>query len=99
LTYLNEAQTELEFVQPVLDLLGYASALVTRKIYDHWEGEFRAPAEAMDQLLEKASQNQNGEAFVRKTLEEGEGIECRPYRSRTCNTLIKRYRRIVPPSE
>jgi len=23
----------------------------------------------------------------------------RPYRSRTCDTLIKRYRRIVPPSE
>ena len=73
-------------------MLGHASALVTLKIYDHWEGAFRAPADAMDQILEKASQKQNGEAFVRKTLEEGEGVECRPYRSRTCDTLIKSIR-------
>ena len=27
--------------------------------------------------------------FVSKMLANGEGIECRPYRSRTCDTLIK----------
>ncbi|GAG17965.1 unnamed protein product, partial [marine sediment metagenome] len=30
LTQLNEAQTELEFVQPVLDLLGYASSYIVQ---------------------------------------------------------------------
>ncbi len=69
--------------------MGHASILVTLKIYDHWEGELRAPADAIDQMLENLSGNQNEKAFVRKTLEEGEGVECRPYRSRTCDTLIK----------
>ena len=70
-------------------MLGHASVLVTLKIYDHWEGELRAPADAMDQMLEKASQNQNEGAFVRKTLEEGEGVEREPCRSRTYDHLIK----------
>ena len=30
LPYLNEAQTELEFVQPVLDLLGYANSYIVQ---------------------------------------------------------------------
>jgi len=30
LPYLNEAQTEEEFVQPVLDLLGYASSYIVQ---------------------------------------------------------------------
>ena len=33
-----------------------------------------------------------------KMSAEGGKNECRPYRSRTCDTLIKRYRSIVPPS-
>jgi len=76
-------------IEAISKVLGHASALVTLKIYDHWEGEFRAPADAMDQILEKSSQKQNKGAFVRNSLEEGEGVECRPYRSRTCDTLIK----------
>jgi len=76
-------------IEAISKALGHASVLVTLKIYDHWEGEPRASADAMDQILEKLSGNKNEGAFVRNTLEEGEGIECRPYRSRTCDTLIK----------
>jgi len=85
-TLLRAAEVPIEVISKVL---GHASVLVTLKIYDHWEGELRAPADAMDQMLEKLSKNNNKEAFVRNTLEEGEGVECRPYRSRTCDTLIK----------
>jgi len=88
-TYATLQRNAGQPIETISRVLGHASTLVTLKIYDHWEGEFRAPADAMDQILEKASQKQNGEAFVRKTLEEGEGVECRPYRSRTCDTLIK----------
>ena len=33
--------------------------------------------------------NENSEPNVSKMLANGEGVECRPYRSRTCDTLIK----------
>ena len=88
-TYATLQRNAGQPIEAISRVLGHASALVTLKIYDHWEGAFRAPADAMDQILEKASQKQNGGAFVRKTLEEGEGVECRPCRSRTCDTLIK----------
>ncbi len=88
-TYATLQRSVGQPIEVISKVLGHASALVTLKIYDHWEGDLRAPADAMDQMLEKASQNKNGEAFVRKTLEEGEGVERRPYRSRTCDTLIK----------
>jgi len=76
-------------IEVISKMLGHASVLVTLKIYDHWEGELRAPADAMDQMLEKLSRNQNEAAFIRKTLEEGEGSEREPCRSRTCDHLIK----------
>jgi len=76
-------------IEAISKVLGHASVLVTIKIYDHWEGELRAPADAIDQILENLSGNPNEKAFVRKTLDEKETIECRPYRSRTCDTLIK----------
>ena len=89
-TVLRAAGVPIEVpIEVISKVLGHASVLVTLKIYDHWEGELRAPADAMDQMLEKLSGNQNEGAFVRNTLEEGEGVECRPYRSRTCDTLIK----------
>jgi len=71
-TVLRTAGVPIEVISKVL---GHASVLVTLKIYDHWEGELRAPADAMDQMLEKLSGNQNEGAFVRNTLEEGEGVE------------------------
>jgi len=63
--------------------------MVTLTIYDHWEGELRAAADTMDLMLEKISHDENEETSVRNPLEDGEGVECRPYRSRTCDTLIK----------
>jgi len=88
-TYATLLRKDGQPIETISKVLGHASALVTLKIYDHWEGEFRAPADIMDQMLERASQNQNGGAFVRNTLEEGEGVERRPCRNRTCDTLIK----------
>ena len=76
-------------IEVISKMLGHASILVTLKIYDHWEGELRAPADAMDNMLEKVSRNQNEEAFVRKTLEEGDGVEREPCGSRTHDHLIK----------
>ena len=63
--------------------------MVPLTVYNHWEGELRAAADTMDLMLEKISQNENEKAFVRNPLEDGEESECRPYRSRTCDTLIK----------
>jgi len=88
-TYATLQRNAGQPIEAISRVLGHASALVTLKIYDHWEGDFRAPADAMDQMLEKASKNNNKGAFVRNSLEEGEGVECRPCRSRTCDTLIK----------
>ena len=85
-------------IEVISKMLGHASVLVTLKIYDHWEGELRAPADAMDQMLEKLSQNQNEEAFVRNSLEEGDEVECEPCRSRTCDHLIKSKKHDVPLS-
>ena len=41
------------------------------------------------QMLEKSAQNPDEGNLVRNSLEEGDGVERRPYRSRTCGTLIK----------
>jgi len=97
-TYATLQRNVGQPIEVISKVLGHASALVTLKIYDHWEGDLRAPADAMDQMLEKVSQNKNGGAFVRKTLEEGEGVERRPCRSRTCDTLIKSQVDIFPVS-
>ena len=58
------------------------------RIYDHWEGDFRAATDAMDQMLEEASKNNNKEAFVSKMLAKSEELGSRPCRPRTCDTLI-----------
>ncbi len=63
--------------------------MATLTVYNHWEGDLQAPVDTMDLMLEKASQKQGEKALVRHSLEELEGIESRPYRSRTCDTLIK----------
>ena len=76
-------------IEEISNLLGHASEIVTVTIYNHWRGESRAVANTMDSILEKAEKNRNKERFVRNSLEEGEGVERRPYRSRTCDTLIK----------
>ncbi len=73
-TYATLQRKAKQPIETISKVLGHASALVTLQIYDHWDGEFRAPADAMDQMLEKASQNNNEGAFVRNSLEEGDGL-------------------------
>ena len=73
-TYATLQRKAKQPIETISRVFGHASALVTLKIYDHWEGEFRAPADTMDQILEKASQNDNEGAFVRNSLEEGKGV-------------------------
>ncbi len=88
-TYATLLRKQGRSIEEISKVLGHASPVVTLNIYDHWEGDFRGPADAIDQMLEKTSQKQNDGAFVRNSLEEVEGVESRPYRSRTCDTLIK----------
>jgi hypothetical protein len=54
-------------------------------------------AERFDRIFE-VDNDENSEPNVSKMLANGDGVECRPYRSRTCDTLIKRYKPLVPPS-
>ena len=88
-TYATLQRKAGQPIETISKVLGHANELVTLTVYDHWEGEVRAPADVIDQMLERQSQNQNGGAFVRNSLEEGEVTERRPCRSRTCDTLIK----------
>ncbi|MFC2045387.1 hypothetical protein ACFLUH_01745 [Chloroflexota bacterium] len=57
-----------------------------------------AAAERFDKMLEVNTVETEENSNVSKMLAEDTEIERRPYRSRTCDTLIKRYRSIVPPS-
>jgi len=50
----------------------------------------KAAAERLDTLLSKIEENEN----VGKMSADGEGVERRPYRSRTCYTLIKSKRHV-----
>jgi len=88
-TYATLQRKAGQPIEVISRVLGHASEMVTLTIYNHWEGELRAAADTMDLMLEKISQNENKEASVRNPLANGEGSECRPYRSRTCDTLIK----------
>jgi integrase len=76
-------------IEEISQVLGHASEVVTATIYNHWKGNSRAVADTMDSILEEAEKNQNKGAFVRNSLEEGEGIECEPSGTRTLDTLIK----------
>ena len=68
-------------IEVISRVLGHASEMVALTIYNHWEGDLRAPADTMDLMLEKA--------LVRHSLEELEMVECGPCGSRTHDTLIK----------
>ena len=88
-TYATLQRKAGQPIEVISRVLGHASEMVTLTIYNHWEGELRAAADTMDLMLEKISQNENKEISVRNPLEDDKGSECRPYRSRTCDTLIK----------
>jgi len=88
-TYATLQRKAGQPIEVISRVLGHASEMVTLTIYNHWDGELRAAADAMDLMLEKTSQDENEEAFVRNTLEDNQGVETRPCRARTCDTLIK----------
>jgi len=65
----------------VSERLGHANIGITLDIYSHvLPGIQEAAAEKFDRIFE---------ADVSKMLANDGGVECRPYRSRTCDTLIK----------
>ncbi len=72
----------------VSERLGHASVSITLDTYSHvLPGLQEEAAIKFDQILSLG--NENGEPNVSKALANGEEGETRPYRSRTCDTLIK----------
>jgi integrase len=70
----------------VQERLGHSSIATTLDIYSHTvPGLQKAAAERLDTLLPKVEQQE----YVGKMSAEGTESECRPCRSRTCDTLIK----------
>lgn len=88
-TYATLQRKAGQPIEVISRVLGHASEMVTLTIYNHWEGDLRAPADTMDLMLEKASQKQDEKALVRNPLEDDEGIECEPSGARTLHNLIK----------
>ena len=73
----------------VSERLGHANIGITLDIYSHvLPGLQEAAAEKFDRIFE-VDESENSDANVSKMLANGDGVECRPYRSRTCDTLIK----------
>jgi len=78
-----------EHPKVVSERLGHANISITLDIYSHvLPGMQEAAAERFDRIF-KVDDNENSEPNVSKMLANGDGVECRPYRSRTCDTLIK----------
>ena len=73
----------------VSERLGHANIGITLDIYSHvLPGMQEEAVEKYEKIFETDS-SKNSEPNVSKMLANGEGVECRPYRSRTCDTLIK----------
>jgi integrase len=82
-TMLLKAGTHPRIVQ---ERLGHSSIATTLDIYSHTvPGLQKAAVERLDTLLPVQEKEEN----VGKMPAEGEENETRPYRSRTCDTLIK----------
>ena len=73
----------------VSERLGHANIGITLDIYSHvMPGMQEDAVERFDRILEPDA-DENSDPNVSKMLANGEGVESRPYRSRTCDTLIK----------
>jgi len=73
----------------VSERLGHANIGITLDIYSHvLPGIQEAAAEKFDRIFEP-DVNKKSKSNVSKMLANDGGVECRPYRSRTCDTLIK----------
>ncbi len=74
----------------VSERLGHAGVGITLDIYSHvLPGLQEAAAEKFDRILDLDESTIIRESNVSKTLAEGDETGSRPYRSRTCDTLIK----------
>jgi len=72
----------------VSERLGHASVSITLDTYSHvLPGLQEEAAVKFDEIL--SLEDENGGPNVSKALAKGEEVESRPYRSRTCDTLIK----------
>ena len=73
----------------VSERLGHASIGITLDTYSHVLPSMQEEAvEKFDSIFD-ASENENSKQNVSKMLAKNEELRCRPYRSRTCDTLIK----------
>ncbi len=73
----------------VSERLGHANIGITLDIYSHvLPGLQEAAAGKFDRIFD-VDDNENSEPNVSKMLANSEGLASRPYRSRTCDTLIK----------
>jgi len=77
-TYATLQRKAGQPIEVISRVLGHTSEIVTLTVYNHWEGDLRAPADTMDLMLEKISQDENKETSVRNPLEDDEGSVCRP---------------------
>jgi len=78
----------------VQERLGHSSIATTLDIYSHTvPGLQKAAVERLDTLLPVQEKEENVGTLSAKENK----IESRPCRARTCDTLIKRYRPLVPP--
>jgi len=84
-----------EHPKVVSERLGHANINITMDIYSHvMPGIQNEAAERFDRLLE----DDNSDANVNKRCAKDKELRSRPYRSRTCDTLIKRYKKAMPDS-
>ncbi|MFC1866090.1 tyrosine-type recombinase/integrase [Chloroflexota bacterium] len=82
-TMLLQSGTHPRIVQ---ERLGHSSIATTLDIYSHTvPGMQKAAAERLDSMFPQIGEIEN----VGKMSAETGGLGCRPYRSRTCDTLIK----------
>jgi hypothetical protein len=73
----------------VSERLGHASISITLDIYSHvLPGMQESAVEKFDGIFQEDI-SKNSDPNVSKMLANGEGSECRPCRSRTCDPLIK----------
>ena len=76
-------------INAVKQRLGHSSAAFTLDTYGHVTPRMqRAVIDSLDRLVERN--------VGRMSAEDNQGVESRPCRARTCDTLIKRYKRFVP---
>ena len=80
----------------VSERLGHANTGITLDIYSHvLPGLQEAAAEKFDRII-NTDASKNSETNVCKMLANCDEVECRPCRSRICDTLIKSQVKIFP---